>query len=77
MSHINKEDWEIKELLQDMSLERAKQLLSHALKGYGITLEKALEAIGSEDIGDSQSEEVRTILKAALDNIAEFAVASQ
>lgn len=77
MSHINKEDWEIEELLQDMSLERAKQLLNHALKGYGITLEKALEAIGSEDIGDSQSEEVRTILKAALDNIAEFAVASQ
>ena len=77
MSYIDGDIEDVEELLGEMSIERARQLLSHALKGYGISLEDALEAISSEETGDSQSEEVKTILNAALSNVAEFAAVSQ
>lgn len=78
MSYIDGEDeQELEEVLEELSVERANQLLKHALRGYGITLEDAFEVINNEEIGDSQSEEVKSILSAALVNVAEFAAASQ
>lgn len=77
MSYVDGEIEGPEELLREMSLERADQLLGHALKGYGISLENALEVLSEEEVGDTQSEEVKSILGAALNNVVEFAVASQ
>jgi len=64
-------------LIEELSAQRVDSLVKHALKGYGITEEQARKAIDEYEEGNSQREEVRNILKAAIDNMCEFGAAEE
>lgn len=71
----NEGQWEVLEEL--MSL-RAQQMIERALKGFGITLEEALELLQSSEKGLSRvDKEKRISIHAAIDNLVDFAVAEE
>lgn len=66
------------DLLEEMMSLRADFAFHHAVKGFGMDFEKALELLRSHNTGLSKLEqEQRDILVAALDNIIDFAVAEE
>lgn len=66
------------DLLEEMMSLRADFAFHHAVKGFGMDFEKALELLRSHNIGLSKLEqEQRDILVAALDNLVDFAVAEE
>lgn len=71
------DDWDDWSLIEELSNQRADLLISHALKGYGMTLERAKEILINRDLLDSQQQEVQSIIKAAVDNMSEFAAAEE
>ena len=57
---------------------RAEFALNHAIKGFGMDFEKALELLRNHNDGLTKLEkEQRNILVAALDNLVDFAVAEE
>lgn len=67
--------WEAVEVLAEIRLFFA---FSHALKGFGVTYDKAIEIIKDNSKTDSvRLQNKRTVLRAALDNLTEFAVAAE
>lgn len=66
------------DLLEEMMALRAEFAFNHAIKGFGMDFEKALELLRSHNDGLSKLEkEQRDILVAALDNLVDFAVAEE
>lgn len=66
------------DLLEEMMSLRADFAFHHAVKGFGMDFEKALELLRSHNTGLSKLEqEQRDILVAALDNLVDFAVAEE
>lgn len=66
------------DLLEEMMGLRAEFAFSHAIKGFGLDFETALELIRNNDGGLTKLEkEQRIVLLAALDNIVDFAVAQE
>lgn len=66
------------DLLEEMMSLRADFAFHHAVKGFGMDFEKALELLRSHNTGLSKLEqEQRDILVAALDNLIDFAVAEE
>lgn len=66
------------DLLEEMMVLRAEFAFNHAVKGFGIDFEKALELLRNHNDGLSKLEkEQRDILVAALDNLVDFAVAEE
>lgn len=66
------------ELLEAMMELRAEFAINHAIKGFGMDIEKALELIRNKNNGLSRLErEQRDILVAAIDNLIDFAVAQE
>lgn len=66
------------DLLEEMMSLRAEFAFNHAVKGFGMDFEKALELIRSHNDGLTKLEqEQRDILVAALDNLVDFAVAEE
>ena len=57
---------------------RAEFAFNHAIKGFGMDFEKALELLRNHNDGLTKLEkEQRNILVAALDNLVDFAVAEE
>ena len=66
------------EILEAMMELRAEFAINHAIKGFGMDIEKALELIRNKNNGLSRLErEQRDILVAAIDNLVDFAVAQE
>lgn len=66
------------DLLEEMMSLRADFAFHHAVKGFGMDFEKALELLRNHNEGLSKLErEQRDILVAALDNLVDFAVAEE
>lgn len=66
------------DLLEEMMSLRAEFAFNHAIKGFGMDFEKALELLRNHNDGLSKQEkEQRDILVAALDNLVDFAVAEE
>lgn len=66
------------DLLEEMMALRSEFAFNHAIKGFGMDFEKALELIrGHNDGLTKQEREQRDILVAALDNLVDFAVAEE
>ena len=66
------------DLLEEMMTLRAEFALNHAIKGFGMDFEKALELLRNHNDGLTKLEkEQRNILVAALDNLVDFAVAEE
>ena len=66
------------DLLEEMMGLRADFAMKHAIKGFGMDFEKALDLLRSHNKGLSKLEqEQRDILVAALDNLVDFAVAEE
>lgn len=69
------ERWELLEAMMEL---RAEFAINHAIKGFGMDIEKALELIRNKNNGLSRLErEQRDILVAAIDNLIDFAVAQE
>lgn len=69
---------EREDLLEEMMRLRAEFAFNHAVKGFGMDFEKALELLRNHNEGLSKMEqEQRDILVAALDNLVDFAVAEE
>lgn len=69
---------EREDLLEEMMRLRADFAFNHAVKGFGMDFEKALELLRNHNEGLSKLEqEQRNILVAALDNLVDFAVAEE
>lgn len=69
------ERWVILEKLMDL---RSEFLIHHAIRGFGMEVEDALELIRSKDIELSdKEEEKKNIIIAAIDNMIDFAVAEE
>ena len=65
-------------LLEEMMDLRADFAMNHAIKGFGMDMESALELIRNYDNGlTKEDKEKRDILIAALDNLIDFAVAEE
>ena len=65
--------WELLQAIIDMRIEF---MVNHALQGFNLSLEDAMDLVRSKNNGlTSQDKESRKILLAALDNIIDFAVA--
>lgn len=75
-NYDNMEDrWDLLEEMMDL---RAEFAFNHAIKGFGMDFEKALELLRSHNDGLSKLEkEQRDVLVAALDNLVDFAVAEE
>nr|DAP53491.1 MAG TPA: hypothetical protein [Caudoviricetes sp.] len=70
----SEEQWDILEELMDL---RAEFAISHAIKGFGMDYEKAIELIkGFENLSEEEKGQ-RDILIAAIDNLVDFAVAEE
>ena len=66
------------DLLEENDDVRAEFALNHAIKGFGMDFEKALELLRNHNDGLTKLEkEQRNILVAALDNLVDFAVAEE
>jgi hypothetical protein len=66
------------DLLEEMMDLRAEFAMNHAIKGFGMDFEKAMELIRSHNTNLTKlEEEQRTVLLAALDNLVDFAVAEE
>lgn len=66
------------DLLEEMMTLRAEFAFNHAIKGFGMDFEKALELLRNHNDGLTKLEkEQRNILVAALDNLVDFAVAEE
>lgn len=66
------------DLLEEMMSLRAEFAFNHAIQGFGMDFEKALELLRNHNDGLSKQEkEQRDILVAALDNLVDFAVAEE
>ena len=66
------------DLLEEMMALRAEFAFNHAIKGFGMDFEKALELLRNHNDGlTKQEKEQRDILVAALDNLVDFAVAEE
>lgn len=67
--------WEVLEELMDL---RAQQLIGRALQGFGMSLEEALELLQSSEEGLGRvDKEKRISIRAAIDNLVDFAVAEE
>lgn len=67
--------WELLQAIIDMRIEF---MVNHALQGFNLSLEDAMDLVRSKNYGlTSQDKESRKILLAALDNIIDFAVAEE
>lgn len=66
------------DLLEEMMRLRAEFAFNHAIHGFGMDFEKALELLRNHNEGLTKLEkEQRDILVAALDNLVDFAVAEE
>lgn len=65
------------EALEELMSLRARHLIGHALDGFGITLEEALELLRKADGLTELEETRRNIVVAAIDNLIDFAVAEE
>lgn len=67
--------WEVLEELMEL---RATFAIHHAIRGFGMDYEKALEIVRNykENLSDEEKEQ-RIILVAAIDNLVDFAVAEE
>lgn len=66
------------DLLEEMMDLRAEFAMNHAINGFGMDFEKAMELIRSHNDNLTKlEEEQRTVLLAALDNLVDFAVAEE
>lgn len=66
------------DLLEEMMSLRAEFAFHHAVKGFNIDFEEAMELLRNHNDGLTQLElEKRNILLAALDNLVDFAVAEE
>ena len=72
------EDMNQWEVLEELMALRAEFAIRHAIKGFGMNYEQALELVRNYegDLSDRQKEE-RNILVAAIDNLVDFAVAEE
>lgn len=69
---------ESEDLLEEMMRLRAEFAFNHAVRGFGMDYEKALELLRNHNEGLSKMEkEQRDVLVAALDNLVDFAVAEE
>jgi len=69
---------EQEDLLEEMMRLRAEFAFSHAVRGFGMDYEKAVELLRNYNEGLSKLErEQRNVLVAALDNLIDFAVAEE
>lgn len=66
------------EVLEELMALRAQQLIGRALQGFGMSLEEALELLQSSEEGLGRvDKEKRIAIHAAIDNLADFAVAEE
>ena len=66
------------EVFEELCALRAQFSVQHAIKGFGIDYEEALELIRNYDEGLSDEDRAkREILVAAVDNVVDFAVAAE
>lgn len=65
------------EALEELMALRAKHLIGHALDGFGITLDEALELLRNADGLSELDAARRDIVVAAVDNLIDFAVAEE
>ena len=66
------------DLLEEMMALRAEFAFNHAVRGFGLDFEKALELLRNHNDGLTKLEkDQRDILVAALDNLVDFAVAEE
>lgn len=70
----SEEQWDILEEMMDL---RAEFAINHAIKGFGMDYEKAIDLIRSFDKLNEEEKGQRDILIAAIDNLADFAVAEE
>lgn len=69
---------EREDLLEEMMALRAEFAFNHAIKGFSMDFEKALELLRNHNDGLTKLEqEQRDVLVAALDNLVDFAVAEE
>lgn len=64
------------DLIEELSNQRADSLIAHALKGFNITMEEAIEILNNHS-EDPEDIEERGIVDAAMNNMVEFAVAEE
>ncbi len=66
------------DLLEEMMSLRAEFAFNHAIKGFGLDFETAMELIRNSNVSLTRLEqEQRKVLLAALDNLVDFAVAQE
>lgn len=66
------------DLLEEMMALRAEFAFNHAVRGFGMDFEKALDLLRNHNSGlTALEDEKRKILVAALDNLVDFAVAEE
>ena len=71
-------DMDRKEIIEELMSLRAEFAISHAVKGFNMDWEKALEIVRTSDsILSAQEQQERDILVAAIDNLVDFAVAEE
>ncbi len=68
------EQWEVLEELMDL---RAKFLVCHALDGFDMSYEEALDLLRNQDGLTGEQEAKRNVIVAAVDNLIDFAVAEE
>lgn len=70
----SQDSWDI---LEDMMWLRSEFAVDHAIKGFGMTVEDALDLLMNKKNLTPEEEEKRNILVAAIDNLVDFAVAEE
>lgn len=70
----NLDEWD---LIEELANQRADSMIFHALDGFGMSVEEAIDIINEHNGTDEQRIEVRNIITAAIDNIADFASAQE
>ena len=71
----DEDQWEV---LEELMALRAQHLIGRALKGFGMSLEEALELLQTSEKGlERIDKEKRLAIHAAIDNLVDFAVAEE
>ena len=67
--------WELLEAIMEL---RVEFMINHAMQGFNLSFEDAMDLVRSKNEGlTSQDKEKRKVLLAAIDNIVDFAVAEE